>query len=125
MNKPHILIVEDDVDTQRLMKVMLMKDYQLSCAETYFGAMHILEDNNINLILMDLSLKGEKDGLLLTSVIRKNKKYHKIPIIAVTAHALATDKERALKAGCNDYLAKPFKKYQLVDIIKIYLPESN
>jgi CheY-like chemotaxis protein len=63
--------------------------------------------------------------LLLTSVIRKNKKYHKIPIIAVTAHALATDKERALKAGCNDYLAKPFKKYQLVDIIKIYLPESN
>jgi CheY-like chemotaxis protein len=122
LNKPHLLIVENHLDTQLLIKNMLMKDYELSFAETYLEGMHILEDENISLILMDLSLKGEKDGLLLTSVIRKNKKYYKIPIIAVTAHALETDKEKALKAGCSDYLSKPFKKYQLIELINHQIP---
>lgn len=125
MKTKHILIVEDDKDTQRLMQIMLMKDYELSFAETYFEAMHVMEKDRINLILMDLSLKGEKDGLLLTSVIRRNKKYQKIPIIAVTAHALATDKDRALKAGCSGYLPKPFKKKELANIIKEFLPTSK
>jgi CheY-like chemotaxis protein len=123
MTRRHILIVEDDKDTQGLMKVMLMKNYELSFTETYNGAMKGIENENIDLILMDLSLKGNKDGLLLTSDIRKNKKFRFIPIIAVTAHALATDREKTHRAGCNDYLAKPFKKYQLLEIIRKQLPE--
>lgn len=59
-----------------------------------------------DLILMDLGLKG-LDGWTLTSRLKQNPDTCGIPVIAVTAHAMVTDRAKALKAGCDDYVTKP------------------
>ena len=123
--KNHILIVEDDIDTQNLMKLMLRDLYDLSFAESFDGAIKILENSPVNLILMDLSLKGTRDGLHLAGALRAKKQFRRLPIIAVTAHALTTDRDNAIKAGCNEYLSKPFKKSLLLEIIRKHQPEKN
>lgn len=123
MSKKHILIVEDDLDTQKLTGFMLKSVFELSFADSYSEAVDALKNTEVDLILMDLSIRGEKDGLQLTTEIRKKGKYRNIPIIAVTAHALATDRQNAIQSGCDDYLAKPFKKMEILEKIRKNLPE--
>jgi CheY-like chemotaxis protein len=67
---------------------------------------------------MDISLRGEEDGLSLTRRIRADAAIAKIPVIAVTAHAFTEDKRRSYEAGCDDYLAKPFRTQQLRERIQ-------
>ena len=69
-----------------------------------------------DLILMDMSLPY-LNGWEATKIIRENEDTHHIPIIALTAHALMTDKQRGLEAGCNDYLTKPVNFDKLVSKI--------
>jgi PAS domain S-box-containing protein len=104
-----ILVVEDDEQTQEYMRVLLKKEYSIRIATSGTEAWEILSQNGIDLILMDLSLRGEEDGLHLTRRIRENLTFHTIPIIAITAHAFPDDKQKSLAAGCNAYLSKPFQ----------------
>jgi two-component system cell cycle response regulator DivK len=69
---------------------------------------------------MDLSLPII-DGWEATKIIKKNEALHHIPIVALTAHAMAGDEERALEAGCDGYLAKPISPTQVVAEVKRYL----
>lgn len=72
----------------------------------------------IRAILMDLSLKGEEDGLQITAQLRQLNGWRKVPIIATTAHAFEEDRERALAAGCDDFLAKPIQPHLLLEAIR-------
>ncbi|MZQ80280.1 MAG: response regulator, partial [Bacteroidales bacterium] len=63
--------------------------------------------------LMDISLKGDEDGLSLTRRLRAEEDFKKLPIIAVTAYAFPDDRMRAMKAGCTDYLPKPVSSNDL------------
>ncbi|MCK9426843.1 MAG: response regulator, partial [Ignavibacteriaceae bacterium] len=71
----------------------------------------------IDLILMDISIQGGKNGLELTTELKASKEYQHIPIIAVTAHAFHKDRQNALEAGCDDYLSKPFTKEALLEMM--------
>jgi CheY-like chemotaxis protein len=66
---------------------------------------------------MDISIKGNKNGLELTKELKASLEYSKIPVIAITAHAFESDRNNALEAGCDDYLAKPFSKNLLLETI--------
>ena len=70
---------------------------------------------------MDISIVGDKDGLELTKELKASKEYSHIPVIAITAHAFTVDKQNALASGCNSFLAKPFSKQELLDVIDVYL----
>lgn len=111
--KTAILIVEDDKFNQDILKRFLKKNYTTHIAESADEAYGVLEKNKIDLILMDISIQGEKDGLELTKELKGTKKYSKIPVIAVTAHAGNDDQRNAAAAGCDDYLAKPYSMDQL------------
>jgi CheY-like chemotaxis protein len=78
----------------------------------------IKENPSISLILMDIKMPG-MDGLEATRQIRIFNK--KIPIIAQTAYAFSGDKEKALEAGCNDYISKPIKFSELIGLLNKYL----
>ena len=78
----------------------------------------IRENRDISLVLMDIKMPG-KDGLEATREIRTFDS--KIPIIAQTAYAFTGDKEKALEAGCNDYISKPIKLDELIEILNKYL----
>ncbi len=116
-----ILIVEDDALNQDVLKRILDKKYKSLLAESAEEVYAVLKDNNVDLILMDISINGEKDGLELTHELKAIKEYSHIPVIAVTAHAYAEDWRNAIVAGCDDYIAKPYSFKQLFDKIAKYV----
>lgn len=116
-----ILIVEDNLVNLKLVKVLLtIEGYEVHTATDAYEALKILKDFHPQLILMDLQLPG-MDGLELTRKLKERKKTSKIIIIAMTAYAMKGDKEKALAAGCDGYIAKPINTQTLPSFINSYL----
>ncbi len=115
---PKILLIEDNEISIKLTKQFLSKICQLDYAKNPNDAIDIASKSQYNLILLDINLGQEMDGLQVAKVIKKLKGYENIPIIAVTGYALRGDKERMLKGGCSDYIKKPFDKETLINTIK-------
>ena len=112
-NKARILLAEDDEVNQQMAVAMLTKrGYQVEVAENGREAVEALDDGKFDLVLMDEQMP-EMDGIEATTVIRNNPDYQDLPIIAMTAHAMAGDRERFLEAGMNDYVSKPIDKDEL------------
>lgn len=82
-----------------------------------------LVKDQFDVILMDISLRGEKDGLQLTREIKNDEKYKNIPVVALTAHAYQRDKAEALKAGVNYFLTKPVKNETLMETLQTAVKE--
>ncbi len=108
-----ILIAEDDISgTELLRKILKVTNAILITVEN--GEDAVKRHTEADLILMDLQMP-DMGGLEATRRIKSQSPH--LPVIALTARAMKGDKEEALKAGCDDYLSKPFKKSQLLNII--------
>ena len=121
--EPHVLIVEDNIETQRLIEVYLKGGYRVtkvSNAQEVFAA---LRTDKPDLILMDVNLPG-KDGLAITREIRKGTICPKIPIVALTAFAMTGDRQRCIDAGCTDYLSKPATKREVLAMLAKCLQDT-
>ena len=115
-----ILVVED-VDFNRELVVQLLEDkYHVIEAVNGQEGLEIAERERPELILMDLSLPV-MDGWEATRQLKANDDLRSIPVIALTAHAMVGDEERALAAGCDDYLVKPLDEDELMARIAKYL----
>lgn len=116
-----ILLVEDDAANLDYMKAVLSKN-GLSYLTALTGAEAIetckLFHHQISLVFMDIKLP-ELDGLSATKIIKEA--YPALPVIALTAFALPGDREKAIKAGCDDYLTKPVSKTSLLQVLSDYL----
>jgi PAS domain S-box-containing protein len=119
-----VLIVEDDAINQRTITRFIENNYNTIVTNTSEIAIDILQNKKIDLILMDISIKGNKNGLELTEELKSSKEFSHIPIIAITAYAFEVDKQNALECGCDNYLAKPFSQKELLDMIGLYLRSS-
>lgn len=107
-----ILIVED-VEMNRDLLVQLLEDnYELVEAKDGREGLEKIKSESPDLVLLDISLP-EMDGYEVTRAVRADDAINHVPIIAVTAHAMAGDEDRALEAGCNDYLTKPIDEEEL------------
>ena len=80
------------------------------------------EDPLIDLVLMDIMMP-EMDGFQTTREIRKQKRFAKLPIIAVTAKATKNDQVLCMEAGTDDYLAKPIDLHQLFSLVRVWMPQ--
>jgi PAS domain S-box-containing protein len=118
---PRILLVEDDGATQGYMRLLLGRQYALSIVDSSESALEILQQQLFDLVLMDISIKGELNGLDLTRIIRSQSTYRHLPIIAVTAHSQAVDEAQCLAAGCTDFVSKPAAPKALIQAIEHYL----
>ena len=121
LRKKMVLLVEDDLLNQVTIKRFIDKKYSVITTDSSTEAMEIIKKGKIDLILMDISIKGNKNGLELTKEIKASKELSHIFIIAITAHAFEEDKRIALEAGCDNYLAKPFTKESLIDMIDVII----
>ena len=116
MNK--ILIVEDDLPSELMLEIML-EDY---CkfpliATNGMDAIRLCKENpDIEIVLMDIKIP-ELDGYQATKKIRKLNKDIIIIIIAQTAYGFPEDREKAITAGCNDYIAKPYSQSELKELL--------
>lgn len=113
-----ILIVEDIDLNIDLLTQILEDDYELIVAKDGLRGVEMALNNNPDLVLMDISLPGI-DGYEATRTIRKTAPA--LPIIGLSAHAMQGDTEKALAAGCNDYLTKPVDESLLLNKISQYL----
>jgi CheY-like chemotaxis protein len=121
---PLILVVEDAPDNQVLVEQVFQDSgYRVTCIQDGQAALDWLETNHPDLILLDLSLP-EIDGWEVARQLKASDRTAKIPIIAVTAHAMKGDKEVAIAAGCDDYLTKPLDIDLLEAIVKQWLEYS-
>ena len=118
-----ILVVED-VDFNRDLVVQILEDrYRVVEAVNGQEGVALAEQERPDLILMDLSLPVV-DGWEATRQIKANPALCAIPVIALTAHAMVGDRERALAAGCDGYISKPIEVTMLYDQVCAFLSRS-
>ena len=114
---PSILLVEDDSINVKAIGRFLRDSYKVEKATNGQDAISIAKENSFDVILMDIGLKGEIDGLAAAREIRKMEKYKDTPIVAMTAYVLPNSEEKFLSEGCTHYLPKPFTKNQLTSLL--------
>jgi two-component system cell cycle response regulator DivK len=119
-----ILIVEDVEFNLDLLVQLLEDDYTVLTASDGAAGMALAERACPDLILMDLSLPVI-DGWEVTRRLKADAKLRHIPIIALTAHAMSGDEERAKAAGCDDYLSKPIDEDLLFAKLNLFLNDKS
>jgi two-component system cell cycle response regulator DivK len=116
-----ILVVEDQEDNRRILRDLLASvGYEIIEAVTGEQGIALAEAQRPDLILMDIQLPGV-DGYEATRRIKANDALRHIPIIAVTSYALSGDDTKALEAGCDAYIAKPYSPRELLAKIRQYV----
>ncbi len=118
---PKILLVEDnEMNRDMLSRRLLKKGYDLVMAVDGEQSLELARTEAPDLILMDISLPG-LDGWEATRRLKAMPETQAIPIIALTAHAMAGDREKCLEAGCDDYDTKPVEFSRLLEKIQGFL----
>lgn len=121
MSNRRILVVEDNRDNMMLVADILQSlDYDVLLAADGKRGVDLAAEQKPDLILMDLALPF-MDGWTAARVIKATPELQHIPIIALTAHAMLGDRERALAAGCDDYVSKPINMGELMSKLARFL----
>jgi len=120
-----IAVVEDNPDNRLLVRVILDSLYEVAEYETGSSALEGLQRDIPDLVLLDVSLP-EMDGTEVLRRIRADTRLRDLPVIALTAHAMASDREKFLAAGFDDYVSKPIvDENLLLDAIKAKLSAKS
>ena len=117
-----VLVVDDDVrNIFALSSVLERRGMTVLSATTGREAIRLLDETPaLSLVLMDIMMP-EMDGYETMQAIRNNSIYRRLPIVALTAKAMRGDREKCLKAGASDYLAKPVNMDQLSSVLRTWL----
>jgi len=115
--KPRLLIVEDDYENQKFLQIFLKRKFELEICDSSETFYEKLNQKKFDIILMDISLRGKKDGLQLTKEIRDMEEYKNLPVVGLSAHAFQRDKDNAYKAGVDIFITKPVQNDVLMDTL--------
>jgi two-component system, cell cycle response regulator DivK len=122
---PKILLVEDnEMNRDMLSRRLQRKGYDVVIAEDGERALTLARLEEPDLILMDVSLPA-MDGWQVTRVLKSDHDTRHVPVIALTAHALSSDREKAFEVGCDDYDTKPVEFGRLSEKIENLLVEKR
>ncbi len=118
--KMRVLIAEDTPANQKVVEIVLeARGHETAVAEDGTQALQLIQEQDFDLVLMDVEMPG-MDGLAATAAIRSlpDPRKAKLPIVAMTAHAMKGDRERCLAAGMNAYLTKPVNHHALIHLVE-------
>lgn len=119
-NAPLILVAEDEDSNYELVRIVLAKRYRLLRAKNGIEAVTLCEEEHPELVLMDIRMP-DMNGLDATRIIKEVN--HDIPIVALSAYAFDENIREAKAAGCNEFMAKPFRVEDLLDMVRRYVKE--
>jgi CheY-like chemotaxis protein len=118
-----ILIAEDDGDLHVILTDFLKsRGYEILAVTDGQAAIDVLATDKFNLLILDLSMP-KVDGWTVLRQLRARPETQSLPVLVLTAHAFARDEEHARQAGCNEFLAKPFDPYILLQRVQHLLGE--
>ena len=121
MEKNKVLVVEDNVLNMKLVKDLLkIGKYQVLEAVDAESGIQLAREHQPHLILMDIQLPG-MNGLCAIKVIKEDDSLKDIPVVALTSHAMAGDKDKAIEAGCIGYITKAIDTRRFLQSISPYL----
>ncbi|MBA2479541.1 MAG: response regulator [Planctomycetes bacterium] len=121
---PDILIVEDNPVNQKLIAFLLARSgYTYDIAENGTLALQRLDESEYRLVLMDMMMPV-MNGYDATRAIRQNPKLKQIPVVALTANAMKGEDEKCKAVGCNDYIAKPYSKDQILAAVTKFIGKA-
>ncbi len=116
-----VLLVEDNELNQKLVAQMLINyGFEVIIANNGLECLNLMQRKNIDIVLMDMQMPI-MDGYEATRIIRENRAWDQLPIIAITANSMSNDRDKCVACGCSSYLAKPFKSDVLVREIRAFL----
>lgn len=125
MSIGRILIVEDNMDTYELVRFILEKNgFETFLAMNGRDGVNAANKQRPDLIIMDLSMP-EMDGWTAMRLIKENLATSSIPMIALTAHALPSDRKRAFDAGCDEYITKPMDLIDLLETVRSWTKQTG
>ncbi len=124
MEKPKILIIEDNADTQRFLEAMLGKEFEIIAADNGVLGIDYARNKSPDLILLDIMLPV-LNGYDACSLLKKDEKTKRIPIIFLSAKNSIADITKGLTAGADDYIPKPFDYKELLARIKTRLRKAH
>ena len=112
-----ILLVEDNLDNQAIYRLILEHHgFRVTLADRGDEAVRVARSDLPDLILMDISIPGI-DGWEATRQLKGDESTRHIPVVALTAHAMASDRLKASEVGCDGYLAKPVEPQRVVETV--------
>lgn len=126
MSKSSLILVVDDNDAGLLLTcaVLELDGFRVDSASSSKDVLERLQARRPDLILMDVQMPGQ-DGLSLTRQLKADPATVAIPIVALTAHAMAGDQEQALAAGCSGYISKPIDTRTFGAQVRAFLPAER
>jgi CheY-like chemotaxis protein len=120
----HILVVEDNpMNMELAVDLLEVYGYEVTAAEDGFEALEHVKDTKFDLILLDMQLPG-MDGIEVLGKLKDDPETAKMPVVALTAHAMAGDAERFIEAGCAGYIPKPIDVHEFKPTVAQYLNRS-
>ncbi|MHB8793693.1 MAG: response regulator [Thermoleophilia bacterium] len=125
-NSKCVLLVDDNEDVRRLVKkVLQMAGYDVCEATSGDEALAAVENEVPDLILMDIRLPGQFNGLETTSRLKDDARMQRVPIVALTASVLERDRRQALAAGCSGFISKPIDISSLPELIEKFIERGS
>lgn len=123
MNKPSLLVVEDNPDTRKFLETVLVREFEVVACENAIRANEVMKNKTFDLIIMDvvLPLLG---GIEAMKNLKKDERTKSIPIILLSSKSTAADIVHGLDSGADDYMVKPFDYKELIARIKVRLREK-
>ena len=120
-----ILVIEDNaINMKFISEVLSMSGYSVLQADCATRGLEIAREKLPRLIVMDIQMPG-MDGITATKLLKEDEKTSHIKILATTAYAMDSDRERILAAGCDGYISKPIKYKEFLASVKSFLPSEN
>ncbi len=119
-NAPLILVAEDEDSNYELVRIMLAKRYRLMRAKNGIEAVTFCDEEHPALILMDIRMP-DMNGLDATRIIKEVN--HDVPVVALSAYAFEENIREAKEAGCDEFMAKPFRVEDLLEVVQKYVKE--
>lgn len=123
MNQPYIehksrlLIIEDEIENRKYLQLILRKKYELDFCDSEESMYELLGKIDYDAIIMDISLKGGRNGVDLIKELKRSSDYKNLPILCLSAHLYGPDKTKAEQAGIDIYLTKPVSQKVLLNAL--------
>jgi DNA-binding response OmpR family regulator len=125
-DKLRLLVVEDDLENQKLMEIFLKRLFKINVCDSEDTFYAQLQKFKFDIFLVDISLRGKKNGLELIKELRSSAEYSNAPIICVSAHVFPKDRQNAFNAGVDEFIARPVRNEDMLKcIIDVYKKKTG